>query len=375
MKFTKASGVLACAIAAAMTSSLTWADDAYDAFDTGWYLGGNIGQTRADIDEQRIADSLLQNGFSNTLVKDDSSDRGYKLFGGYQFNRYLALEGGYFDLGKFNFSATTSPPGTFNGDIKLRGVNLDVVGFIPFTEKFSAFGRLGVNYAEAVDKFSGTGFVHVMSPNAKERDTNLKVGAGLQYAFTEKLAMRLEAERYRIGDAVGHKGDVDLLSVGLVYRFGEKAEPLTVIAPPPPTPMPVVVVPPPTPRFEKYTLSATELFTFDSSAVNLPQAKLEEIATAVKGKGSPKQVVIVGYTDRLGSTEYNQKLSERRALAVKEYMVGRGIDADRLVAEGKGEADPVVECTDKNKAALIKCLAPNRRVEIDEVKMIREIKK
>jgi OmpA-OmpF porin, OOP family len=161
----------------------------------------------------------------------------------------------------------------------------------------------------------------------------------------------------------------------LVYRFGEKAEPLAVIAPPPPTPMPVVVVPPPTPRFEKYTLSATELFTFDSSAVNLPQAKLEEIATAVKGKGSPKQVVIVGYTDRLGSTEYNQKLSERRALAVKEYMVGRGIDADRLVAEGKGEADPVVECTDKNKAALIKCLAPNRRVEIDEVKMIREIKK
>lgn len=369
MKFTKTSGLLACMVLAAMTSSLTLADDA------GWYIGGNLGQTRADIDENRIAKSLLESGFSNTLVNDDSTDRGYKLFGGYQFNSYLALEGGYFDLGEFSFTSTTQPPGTFNGKIELRGVNLDVVGFVPITEKFSAFARIGVNYAEARDKFNGTGSVHVLSPNAKERDTNPKVGAGLQYAFTDKLAMRLEAERYRIGDAVGNKGDIDLLSVGLVYRFGTKARPVAIVAAPPaPAPAPVVE-PPPTPKFEKYTLAATELFTFDSSAVNLPQAKLEEITTAVKGTGSPKQVVIVGYTDRLGSDEYNQKLSERRALAVKEYMVNRGVAADRLVAEGKGEAEPVVECTDTNKAALIKCLAPNRRVEIDEVKMVREVKK
>jgi OOP family OmpA-OmpF porin len=189
--------------------------------------------------------------------------------------------------------------------------------------------------------------------------------------------MRLEAERYRINDAVGHTGDIDLLSVGVVYRFGAKPMAAAVITPPPttPAPVPVVAPPKPAPKFEKYTLSATELFSFDSSAVNLPQAKLEEIATAVKGEGSPKQVVIVGYTDRLGSDEYNQKLSERRAFAVKEYMIGRGIAADRLVAEGKGEADPVIECTDKNKAELIKCLAPNRRVEIDEVKIVREVSK
>jgi OOP family OmpA-OmpF porin len=369
MKFTKASGILSCMILAAMTSSLTLADDA------GWYLGGNIGQTRADIDEQRIADSLLQNGFSNTLVKDDSIDAGYKLFGGYQFNRYLALEGGYFNLGEFNFTSTTQPAGTFNGSLEAHGINIDLVGTLPITEKFSAFGRAGVTYAQTKDAFNGTGAVHVFSPTAKERDTNFKVGAGLQYAFNDNWAMRLEAERYRINDAVGHTGDIDLLSVGLVYRFGAKPAPATVIAPPPPAPVPVVTAPKPSPKFEKYTLSATELFSFDSSAVNLPQAKLEEIATAVKGEGSPKQVLITGYTDRLGSDDYNQKLSERRALAVKEYMVGRGIDESRLVAEGKGEADPVVECTDTNKDALIKCLAPNRRVEIDEVKMVREIKK
>lgn len=370
MKFTKTAGILSLAVVATMSSQLTLADD------TGWYIGGNIGQTQADIDEERIARSLAENGFSGTLVHDDSIDKGYKLYGGYQFNRHFALEGGYFDLGKFDFTSTTSPAGTFDGSIKLKGINLDLVGFVPITEKLSAFGRAGVNYAEARDSFSGTGFVHVLSPSAKEKAANVKLGAGLQYAFTEKLAMRFEGERYRINDAVGNKGDVDLISLGVVYRFGTSTPPapapVTVVAPPAPAP---VVAPKPAPkRFEKYTLSATELFSFDSSAVNLPQAKLEEIATAVKGEGSPKKVVIVGYTDRLGSDAYNQKLSERRALAVKEYMVGRGIDADRLVAEGRGEAEPIVECNDKNKTDLINCLKPNRRVEIDEVKMVKEVK-
>ena len=368
MKFIKAAGILSLAVVAAISSQLTLAEDA------GWYIGGNLGQTRADIDEEGIARSLAENGFSGTLVHDDSIDKGYKLYGGYQFNRYFALEGGYFDLGKFDFTSTTSPAGTFNGSIKLRGVNVDLVGFVPITEKLSAFGRAGLDYAQAKDSFSGTGFVHVLSPNAKESAANLKVGAGLQYAFTDKLAMRFEGERYRINDAVGHKGDVDLISLGVVYRFGNSTPPVPVAVAVPPAPVPVVAAQPAPRRFEKYTLSATELFGFDSSAVNLPQAKLEEIATAVKGEGSPKQVVIVGYTDRLGSDEYNQKLSERRALAVKEYMVGRGIDADRLVAEGRGEAEPIVVCTDKNKVDLINCLKPNRRVEIDEVKIVKEVK-
>jgi OOP family OmpA-OmpF porin len=371
MKIKKTTGLLSLMTLAIMTSPITLAEDA------GWYIGGNIGQSRADIDEERIADGLLANGFSEALVQEDSIDLGYKFYGGYQINRHFAIEGGYFDLGKFNFTSTTQPAGTFNGSIKLRGINVDLVGFIQVTEKLSAFGRVGLNYADTRDSFSGTGFVNVLTPNAKERDTHLKIGAGLQYAFTEKLAARLETERYRIDDAVGNHGDVDLISVGLVYRFGAATPapaPIAVAAPVP-TPAPVVAAPPPAPRFEKYTLSATELFGFDSSAVNLPQVKLEEITTALKSDGAPKQVVIVGYTDNLGSDAYNQKLSERRALAVKDYMVGRGVDSERLIAEGKGEADPVVVCTDKNKTELINCLKPNRRVEIDQVKMVREIKK
>ncbi len=364
MKFIKASGMFGLMVLAA--TSVVKADDA------GWYMGGNIGQSTADIDNQRITDNLLDGGFSEITIDNDDRDTGYKLFGGYQFNRNFAIESGYFDLGEFSYTATTMPTGTLDGQMKLRGFNLDLLGFIPFSEKFSAFGRVGANYAEAKDRFSGTGAVNVLSPRADERDTNVKLGAGVQYAFTDALAMRVETERYRINDAVGNKGDVDLVSVGLLYRFGEKSAPVAVVQKPEPIRTPVAP-PPPAPRSEKYTLSANELFTFDSSAVRQPQAKLDEIATALKGDGSPDEIVIVGYTDRLGSDEYNQKLSERRAIAVKNYLMNRGINSNRLRAEGRGEADPVVMCDEQNKAALISCLSPNRRVEIEKMTIVREV--
>lgn len=371
MKFTKTSGILACAIAAAMTSSVAFADD-----DAGWYIGGNVGQSRARLDEQTIVNDVLAPGYSATLLDDNTIDKGGKLYAGYQFNRYLSVEGGYFDLGEFQFNAQTIPAGILNTNMKVRGFNLDVVGYIPFTEKLSAFGRLGVTRALTQDTFSGSGAASLLGGKLSDRDDFGKAGVGFQYNFTDSFAMRLEAERYVISNAIYNHNNIDLYSVGFVYKFGAKPAPVPapiVIAPPPPAPVVVVAPPPPAPRFEKYTLSSTELFGFDSDTLHMPQPKLDEIAAALKTDGAPSQIVIVGYTDRLGAPEYNQKLSERRANSVKEYIASKGIDPTRLQVFGKGEADPVVQCTEKNKAALIECLKPNRRVEIDQVVVERKV--
>ena len=186
--------------------------------------GINIGQSAAKIDHDRIRSGLLEGGFATTSVSDDDRGTGYKLYGGYQFNKYFALETGYFDLGKFEFTATTAPAGTLRGNIKVRGLNFDAVGMFPINEKFSVFGRVELTYAEAKDSFSGTGLVTAQNSNPSESDTNYKLGLGLQYHFTKSLGMRAELERYRINDAVGNKGDIDLVSIGVVYRFGGASE-------------------------------------------------------------------------------------------------------------------------------------------------------
>jgi OOP family OmpA-OmpF porin len=376
MKLIRASGTLGLVALAAMVSPLANADE------SGWYGGANVGRSMATIDDPRINAGLLNGGFTSSTIVDDDRSTGYKIFGGYQINKNFAVEGGYFDLGKFGYTATTVPAGTLNGNIKLRGLNLDLVGTVPLTEKFSVFGRAGLNYAQARDSFTGTGAVQVTNPNPSKNDTNYKFGLGLQYAFTDALAMRVEAERYRINDAVGNKGHIDLVSVGLIYRFGAKAQaPAPYVAPVALAPVPEVVVaaspppppPPPPARFEKFTLSATELFAFDSAELRMPQPKLDEIATALSNNRDVNDVVITGYTDRIGSAKYNQKLSERRALSVKNYLTSKGIDVNRLKAEGKGEANPVVVCTDKKRPALIKCLEPNRRVEVENITIERRV--
>jgi outer membrane protein OmpA-like peptidoglycan-associated protein len=152
-----------------------------------------------------------------------------------------------------------------------------------------------------------------------------------------------------------------------------------------PAPPPRIVerreVPPPQPsraaippqRLEKMTLSATELFEFDRATLRSPQPRLDEIARALNENPQIGNVRITGYTDRLGTDAYNQKLSQRRADAVKSYLVGKGVAANRLNAVGKGEGDPVVHCNQKDQPALIKCLEPNRRVEVEQITVEKKV--
>lgn len=167
-------------------------------------------------------------------------------------------------------------------------------------------------------------------------------------------------------------------TVGFNYALGPSPQPPAPPAPPPVAaaePAPVAPPPPPPPpaRFEKVTMSATELFEFDSAKLRGEQPKLDDIARVLTENPSLTGITISGHTDRIGSEKYNQTLSEKRAAAAKEYLVGKGIAADRLTTEGKGESQPIVQCNDKKRSDLIKCLEPNRRVEVEQITIERRV--
>ena len=97
------------------------------------------------------------------------------------------------------------------------------------------------------------------------------------------------------------------------------------------------------------------------------KAKLDELVSKA-GAIKLEVILVVGHTDRIGSDAYNQKLSERRAAAVKSYLVSKGIEANRVYTEGKGEKQPVTGDKCKgNKATkeLMACLQPDRRADIE----------
>lgn len=215
MKIAKTAGIMGLVCCSALCSSYV------TAADTGWYAGMGVGQSRAVIDNDKISNELRSLGFATAAVTaQDDHNTAYKFYGGYKFTRNFALEGGYFYLGKYRFTATTTgPAGTLSGDVKPRGLNLDAVGMLPIAGKFSALARLGVQYAEAGDSFVGAGAVSVASPNPGRRETNFKLGLGGQYDLTDSVGLRGEWERYRIRNASSSSGDINFFSAGVFVKF------------------------------------------------------------------------------------------------------------------------------------------------------------
>jgi len=320
------------------------------AQDPGWYIGANLGQSQAKIDEEKITRGLLGGGLTATSIDTHERGLGYKLFGGYAFNKYFALEGGYFDLGRFKFSATTVPLGTLDGNIKIRGMNLDAVGTLPLTEKFSALGRIGVTRAQARDRFTGTGAITVLAPNPRKYDTNYKFGLGVQYTFTKAVGMRAEAERYRINDAVGHRGDIDLVSLGVVYRFGRNAPtpvPVTA-APASPAPVleeaPVLVVVPVAAKTQQYCTILDIQFEINATEMQREEKEKLGVIGTFLTKYPETTAEIEGHTDNVGTAEHNLQLSRQRAESVVAYLVNDlKIAPSRLTAVGYGDTRPLAD--------------------------------
>ncbi len=353
-------------------------------------VGGGLG--KAKIDDIKINEQLRNTGFTDTSVSDVNKDAAYKLFGGYQFNTYFGIEGGFFRLGQFGFKSITTPTGSLGGQTVMDGVNLDYVGTLPINNQLSILGRIGVDSVRARDRFTSSGAVFVSNANPQIRDANYKAGLGFSYKFNPSMSLRGELERYRVNDAIGNRGDIDVATLSLVFPFGGtpvqqpkvverivyEPSPVVVVTAPAPLPVerivyqevqvPVVVVP--VAQRLHVSFNSDVLFGFDRSIIS-PQGKVEldKFSNELNGV-EYDQVSIEGHTDRIGTNAYNDLLSLMRADAVKSYFVSLGsIPAQKITTVGKGSSQPITgvgACKALHSSVdAIACLQPDRRVEVD----------
>jgi OOP family OmpA-OmpF porin len=137
-----------------------------------------------------------------------------------------------------------------------------------------------------------------------------------------------------------------------------------------PAPVIVAQAPRPAPAMVKVTVDADALFDFDKSELRpAGRDSLDAFVGKIKDI-NPEVISAIGHTDRLGTNKYNQSLSERRVESVRSYLMSRGIAANRIYTEGKGETQPVTktgECVGGKNVKVIACLQPDRRVEIEVI--------
>jgi OmpA-OmpF porin, OOP family len=153
--------------------------------------------------------------------------------------------------------------------------------------------------------------------------------------------------------------------------------PVAVAPAPAPAPAPVIVqAPAPAPivqtvTIERYNLMADALFNYDRyDLANLRpegKARLDNLAARLKTLSGVEAIKLTGHADRLGGDNYNQRLSERRAETVKNYLVSRGVDSNLMQTSFRGESEPMTtQCSGNTRTkSLIECLQADRRVEVE----------
>ena len=187
----------------------------------GWYAGLALGSSNVDLNASVVAVS----GATSTNFVSDQRDPGVKVFAGYRFNRHFALEGGYAWLGEFQATTQVTAPstGALNADIRVIGLFVDALALLPIGERFAAYAKLGVLGSE-VRTFRATSGTATPAPgvstNASTDAANLSYGLGAQYDFAKNVTLRVEWQLYAdVGDSNAGEFDVDLYSVGLLFRF------------------------------------------------------------------------------------------------------------------------------------------------------------
>lgn len=344
------------AIALALAGFATLAQAAPQ--DDTWYIGGKLGWS------QYHDTSFYGNGFDNCIGNGPTCDDqlGAGAFIGHQANQYLGFELGYDWLGRIAYKGSMN-----SGTFKAQGISIASKLSYQLTDDIDIYTRLGgmVWRTDSKVDYDNGNADHVSSHDA---GVSPLAAVGFEYAWTKNWATRLDYQWINnIGNAgiVGTRPDNSVLSVNVSYRFGQNEDKVAS-----PSPTPVI-------ETKRFTLKSGVLFNFDETTLK-PEAQQEldqlysQLSSIEPKDGS---VIVLGYTDRIGSDIYNQKLSQARAQSVVSYLVSKGILSEKISAHGMGKSNSVTGSTCNNvkgRAPVIKCLAPDRRVEI-EVKGIKDI--
>ncbi|WP_314866863.1 porin OmpA [Aggregatibacter kilianii] len=284
--------------------------------------------------------------------KVNRNSEAYGVFGGYQITDNFAAEVGYEYFGR---AKAKDVDGQFFRHTA-HGTTLALKASYPVLTDLDVYGRVGVALIRSDYKYDD-----LKSHNFKPSPV---LAAGVEYAILPELALRAE---YQWVSRVGNLGkaenkaygvrdteyspDIGSVAVGLSYRFGQGAAP---------APAPEVVS-------KTFNLNSDVTFAFGKANLK-PQA--QSVLDGIYGEIAQVKsadVKVAGYTDRIGSDAYNQKLSQKRAETVANYLVAKGVSQNAISATGYGKANPVTgnKCDAvKGRKALIACLADDRRVEI-----------
>ena len=298
-----------------------------------------------------VPDDTLDSGFI------DDNSIGFKLFGQYQFNKWFGIEGAYHNISDFEQqSPNDNPPEKLK--LNFNGFSAQGVVYIPLlSDDIEGFIKAGYyDFDDELSLNSGT--------TSSSSESGLVAGAGVGFDISEHLGIRAEFEWF---DA--NVGDLSSVGLGFVYYFDKEAEvpmaaavaaPVVVAAAPEPPPPPPADSDgdgvtddrdacPGTPKGARVDAKGCEEqlilqgVTFENNSAQLtPNSTLTLDSVADILKQRPNfRIQVRGHTDNTGSEDYNMRLSQGRADAVMEYLVSRGVPADRLSAAGYGESQPV----------------------------------
>lgn len=344
---------------ASVANAAPQADSFYVGAKAGWATFHNdINQLNFKYkNDARYATSANGYGINRNSVT-------YGVFGGYQIIDNLAVELGYDYFGRVRGNKQEFREFKHSA----HGTHLSLKPSYEVLSGLDVYGKVGAALVRNDYKRYFQTREPVKSHNLK---TSLIVGAGVEYAILPELAFRVEYQWLsRVGNAnkaAQKRGDTAMfgpgstyspdahsVSAGISYRFGQGAAPVAAA--------PEVVT-------KNFAFSSDVLFDFGKANLKPAAAQtLDAVHTEIVNLGLANPAVQVnGYTDRIGKDAANLTLSQKRAETVANYIVSKGVNPANVTAVGYGEANPVTGNTCdavKGRKALIVCLAPDRRVEI-----------